>query len=366
MSGTLADKTADRGKSVEIKAVSKRFGSFEALKTVSFDIYDNEFFTLLGPSGCGKTTLLRMIAGFERPTGGDIALKGKNIDSLPPHKRRVNTVFQSYALFPHMTLEENIGFGLQNLGWDKERQRERVWQMLQMVHMQEFRLRKPTQLSGGQRQRIALARALAPEPEVLLLDEPLSALDLKLRQAMRNELQALQRQTGITFIFVTHDQQEAMDMSDRICVLGDGQVQQLGTPREIYEDPANRFVADFIGESNFLAVNVLSVAGDKAKVRTPFGFDIEARQKAAQPKTRAMLSLRPEKITIGDRGAAATMEGEIIQQNYLGTHSQYVVRVGETDVLVTSANDRNDTMGYEVGETVSLGFDPASARVLGE
>ncbi len=195
-----------QGKAVDIKGVSKTFGSYQALKPVSFEIYDNEFFTLLGPSGCGKTTLLRMIAGFEQPSTGEILLRGANIQGLPPHRRRVNTVFQSYALFPHMTLEQNVAFGLENLGWAKERCQARASDMLRLVHMEQFASRKPQQLSGGQRQRIALARALAPEPEVLLLDEPLSALDLKLRQAMRDELRTLQRQTGITFVFATHDQ----------------------------------------------------------------------------------------------------------------------------------------------------------------
>src|SRR5690606_10040935 len=188
--------------------------------------------------------------------------------------RRVNTVFQSYALFPHMTLEQNIAFGLENLRWPKERRQARVADMLRLIHMEQFATRKPQQLSGGQRQRIALARALAPEPEVLLLDEPLSALDLKLRQAMRDELRTLQRQTGITFVFVTHDQEEALDMSDRICVLGDGEIQQLGTPSEIYEEPSNRFVADFIGDTNFLDVEVIAVDGDRATVETPFGLSL--------------------------------------------------------------------------------------------
>jgi spermidine/putrescine transport system ATP-binding protein len=278
---------------VEVIDISKSFGAYQALKSVSFSIPANEFFTMLGPSGCGKTTLLRMMAGFETPDTGRVLLNGRDIVDVPPHKRRVNTVFQSYALFPHMTLEQNVAFGLENLGWDKAKVRSRVGEMLERVHMQSFATRKPAQLSGGQRQRVALARALAPEPEVLLLDEPLSALDLKLRQAMRDELRTLQRETGITFVFVTHDQEEALDMSDRIAVLGSGEVQQIGTPSEIYEEPVNKFVADFVGEANFFEVDVLEAANNRATVRTPFGPTIIIPAPASVTKGKATLSIRP-------------------------------------------------------------------------
>ncbi|MFO1176506.1 MAG: ABC transporter ATP-binding protein [Paracoccaceae bacterium] len=358
--------TATRGKAIEVQAVAKSFGSFTALRSVSFDIYDNEFFTLLGPSGCGKTTLLRMLAGFDTPTEGTIRLHGRDILDLPPHKRRVNTVFQSYALFPHMTLEQNIGFGLQNLGWDRARQARRIGEMLEMVHMTQFAGRKPAQLSGGQRQRIALARALAPEPEVLLLDEPLSALDLKLRQAMRDELRTLQRQTGITFVFVTHDQEEALDMSDRICVLGDGMIQQIGTPDEIYEDPVNRFVADFIGETNFLAVEVASVAGDKATVRTPMGFEVTTFQRQAQAGRPATLSLRPEKIGIEEQATGQVMEGRITNKNYMGGYTHYTVDVAGTELRISKRNAVSRDPTLDVGRQVRIGFRPDSARVLGQ
>ncbi|WPE19288.1 ABC transporter ATP-binding protein [Shinella zoogloeoides] len=271
--------TGDK-RAIEVKSVSKSFGAYQALKSVSFDIGSNEFFTMLGPSGCGKTTLLRMLAGFESPDAGSILLNGKEVVAIPPHKRRVNTVFQSYALFPHMTLEQNVAYGLENLGWEQGRIKTRVGEMLERVHMGPMARRKPAQLSGGQRQRIALARALAPEPEVLLLDEPLSALDLKLRQAMRDELRTLQRDTGITFVFVTHDQEEALDMSDRIAVLGGGEVQQIGTPAEIYEEPVNRFVADFVGETNFLDVEVLDTTGREATSARPLAFPSPCRQPA--------------------------------------------------------------------------------------
>lgn len=354
-----------RGKAIEVVGVSKSFGHFQALDSVTFDIYDNEFFTLLGPSGSGKTTLLRMLAGFEVPTTGVICLHGKDILNLPPHKRRVNMVFQSYALFPHLSVEANIAFGLENLGWAKDRRHARVAEMLEMVHMTQFANRKPGQLSGGQRQRIALARALAPQPQVLLLDEPLSALDLKLRQAMRDELRTLQRQTGITFVFVTHDQEEALDLSDRICVLGKGIIQHLGTPNEIYENPANRFVADFIGESNFFEVDVTAVNGDTATVRTPLGFDVTAQQKGVQAGSRATLSLRPEKISLGDQATGEVIEGIITNKNYMGGYTHYTVRVGAVDLRVSKRNAVSHGTSYDEGSTIKLGFAHSAARVLG-
>ena len=358
-----------RNKAIEVQNVAKSFGSFQALKGVSFDIYDNEFFTMLGPSGCGKTTLLRMIAGFEAPTSGAIRLHGRDIGAEPPHKRRVNTVFQSYALFPHMTLEANIAFALENLGWKRDRIRARVAQMLELVHMSQFANRRPAQLSGGQRQRIALARALASEPEVLLLDEPLSALDLKLRQAMRDELRALQRATGITFIFVTHDQEEALDMSDRICVLGAGEVQQIGAPNEVYEDPENRFVADFIGETNFFPAEVIAVEGDRATVQTALG-KVETFQKGARVGAPAMLSLRPEKIGIDDQAQVAASGGALLQgivssRNYMGGYTHYTIAVNGMDLRVSKRNAVSHSASLEPGRPVTLGFRADSARVLG-
>ncbi|MGB8813663.1 MAG: ABC transporter ATP-binding protein [Paracoccaceae bacterium] len=359
-------KEPHRGKAIEVQGVSKSFGTFQALKSVSFDIFDNEFFTLLGPSGCGKTTLLRMLAGFEAPTTGNIRLHGHDILDLPPHKRRVNTVFQSYALFPHLTVEANIAFGLENMGWEKDRRHARAAEMLEMVHMSSFARRKPNQLSGGQKQRVALARALAPSPEVLLLDEPLSALDLKLRQAMRDELRSLQRLTGITFVFVTHDQEEALDMSDRICVLGNGQIQHIGTPTEIYEDPANQFVADFIGETNFLQVDVKTVNGDQATVRTPMGFDVTALHKGAEAGNRATLSLRPEKIGMEDQAVGEMMQGTITNKNYMGGYTHYTVDVAGTEFRVSKRNAISHSQSYDLGRVVKLGFLHDSARVLGQ
>lgn len=356
-----------RPEAIQVTGVSKRFGDFRALDDVSFTIHENEFFTLLGPSGCGKTTLLRMIAGFESPTEGSIALFGSPIDTLPPHKRRVNTVFQSYALFPHMTLAQNVAFGLENLGWAKARREARVAQMLEMVHMAPFAGRKPAQLSGGQRQRIALARALAPEPRVLLLDEPLSALDLKLRQAMRNELRTLQRETGITFVFVTHDQEEALDMSDRVAVMGEGRVQQLGSPGEIYEEPVNRFVADFIGETNFLPGEVIETTGERARVRTPFGPEIVAAQTGVTAPGPATLSIRPEKIGLEDEATGTVLTGTVVSRNYMGGYTHYTIDAGGVALRVSRRNAvSHSEEGFTVGREVRVGFEPGSVRVLGQ
>src|SRR5689334_17680641 len=284
---------------VEAKDVTKIFGSGQdivrALDGVSVTIRQNEFFTLLGPSGCGKTTLLRLIAGFDFPTEGEILLYGEDIAALPPFKRPVNTVFQSYSLFPHMTVGQNIGFGLEMLRKPKAQVEARVTEMLRLVRMEELRNRKTSQISGGQQQRVALARALAPQPKVLLLDEPLSALDYKLRKDMQIELKRLQSETGITFIFVTHDQEEALTMSDRIAVMSAGKILQVGGPREIYDAPADRFVADFIGETNFLKGRIRSVTAGIAEVETPAAGRISATMpKDFHADGDVTLVLRPE------------------------------------------------------------------------
>jgi len=237
---------------IQLEELTKAFGEHVAVAGISVDMPAGEFFTLLGPSGCGKTTTLRMIAGFEQPTSGRIMLDGSDVARVPPHRRNVNTVFQSYALFPHMSVAENVAFGLEMQNAPKALIDERVREALEMVRLEGFAARRPAQLSGGQQQRVAVARALAPKPSVLLLDEPLSALDLKLRKGMQSELKRLQRETGITFVLVTHDQEEALAMSDRIAVMRSGDVLQVGTPRDIYDNPQDRFVADFIGESNLL------------------------------------------------------------------------------------------------------------------
>jgi spermidine/putrescine transport system ATP-binding protein len=362
---------ADTGIALQVQEAVKTYGSgtkaINALKNISLDIKNNEFFTLLGPSGCGKTTLLRMIAGFEEPTAGTITLHGVDIQSMPAHKRRVNTVFQNYALFTHMTIAQNIAYGLENLEWERSKIKNRVSEMLSLVHMESFKDRRPDQLSGGQQQRVALARALAPEPEMLLLDEPLSALDLKLRQAMRTELRNLQKQTGITFVFVTHDQEEALDMSDRICVLGDGVIQQLGTPDEIYENPANRFVAGFIGDTNFMEADVLDVDSTHATVRISTGLEIKAQQKNVRMNSKAFVSLRPEKINLQEQATSGIiLDGKILSQNYLGGYTHYSIQVGDINLRASKRNNVSNNTIYEIGSTVKVGFQESSARILGE
>ena len=363
---------ADAGSSaVKIEHVVKWFGAGDravhALADVSLDIRDNEFFTLLGPSGCGKTTLLRCIAGFEQPTDGRILLFGDEIDELPPNKRPVNTVFQHYALFPHMTVADNVGFGLRMLKRSESEIEKVVERILKLVHMEQLADRRSAQLSGGEQQRVALARALATQPKVLLLDEPLSALDLKLRQQMRDELKQLQKETGITFIFVTHDQEEALTMSDRVAVMSDGEVQQVGTPTDIYERPKNHFVADFIGETNFFDVTVESVNGGKATCVTPGDARVVAEAvKGCKVGDTVSLSVRPERI----RFAAEDVDGDsligvIERPTYLGTDTRYRVRLPDGhSVLVRVQNAHGGANSVTVGDTVALRFDPGAVVML--
>ncbi len=347
---------------IEIAAVSKRFGTFTALNAVSFTIMDNEFFTLLGPSGCGKTTLLRCIAGFEDVTSGEIRLFGQNIAALEPNHRPVNTVFQHYALFPHMRVIENVAFGLKMKGMDAPERLARAGKMLEMVHLSAFADRLPTQLSGGQQQRVALARALAPAPKVLLLDEPLSALDLKLRQAMRVELKTLQEQTGITFVFVTHDQEEALTMSDRIAVMSAGSVQQIGTAREIYETPVNRFVADFIGETNLLEVDVQTVSNDMATVVLPGGHRLTCPAATADTG-RHHLSIRPERVSIADDGTLAATVDRVV---YLGTDLQLLTTLDGGHPFHIRLQNSARAAVPAPGTRIALRLEEGAARLLAD
>lgn len=341
---------------VEIRNVVKNYGSVCALRNVSMHIGDSEFFTLLGPSGCGKTTLLRIIAGFEDLNDGGIFLHGKALQDAPPHKRPINTVFQEYALFPHMTVLDNVMFGLRMQKKPAAEAKRRAEQMLELTRLGEFAGRLPAQLSGGQQQRVALARALAPQPEVLLLDESLSALDLKLRQAMRLELKQIQREIGITFVFVTHDQDEALTMSDRIAVMSNGEVQQIGTPSEIYNAPVNCFVADFIGETNLLRGETRRLPGNGAEFVLPGGFAIPL------PATEdvRVVSVRPEKIKYADD--TPTLRGTVVSSVYAGATTQTTVRLGD-DGPALLVRETGDNM-RAVGDTVGLSIDAGAVHPL--
>jgi len=358
---------------VELVDVTKVFDNgVVAVDRVSLQIFQGEFFSLLGPSGCGKTTTLRMIAGFEHPTAGEVRIEGRPMGQTPPFRRNVNTVFQNYALFPHMTVFENVAFGLRMKRVPREEIARRVREALQLVRLSGFEERYPRQLSGGQQQRVALARALVNRPRVLLLDEPLGALDLKLRKEMQLELKHLQMTVGITFIYVTHDQEEALTMSDRIAVMNAGRVLQVGTPVEIYERPTSRFVADFIGESNFLPGRVVEVHSDTATVllfgQRPIPIRVEQPPATGSAVT---IAIRPEKmqvVPLEAPGANGILHGRIEEVIYIGTDTFYVVRIDETTtVRVRSRNDRNRLDGGQllpVGTAVSVSWTPEAARLL--
>ena len=355
---------------IDVRGVRKVFGSGDgqvtALDTVSVSIRENEFFTLLGPSGCGKTTLLRLIAGFEFPTDGQIMLHGEDIALLPPFRRPVNTVFQSYALFPHMTVAENIAFGLEMLGKSRSEIDGRTADMLKLVQMEELAKRKTSEISGGQQQRVALARALAPQPKVLLLDEPLSALDYKLRKEMQLELKQLQHETGITFIFVTHDQEEALTMSDRIAVMSAGKILQVGSPHDIYEHPAERFVAGFIGETNFLDAEVVATSAGSATVKLPSGKQIPAGlPEGFQPGSRVSLAVRPERAQIVVADADATLAGVIDNLVYLGTDTHFHLRLdGGEAFIVRQQNSSGSGMNFATGDRVGVILGDDAAQIL--
>ncbi len=331
-----------------------------ALDAVSLEIRENEFFTLLGPSGCGKTTLLRLIAGFEQPTGGDLTLDGVSLVGRMPYERPVNTVFQNYALFPHMTVAQNVAFGLEMQGKAQAEINATVREMLSLVRLGDYGQRKPSQLSGGQQQRVALARALATRPRVLLLDESLSALDLQLRKEMQIELKRLQRETGITFIFVTHDQEEALTMSDRIAVLRSGTVQQIGSPQDIYEYPANRYVAGFIGEMNLLE-------GHASAGR----FALSESDSLPLPdrlvhEGAGWLALRPERLTlVAPQASEATLTATVDDVVYQGHDTAYRLRLGHGALLkVRVQNATGAQAGFARGQAAGVVIPPSAIRVL--
>jgi spermidine/putrescine transport system ATP-binding protein len=349
---------------VRVERVTKRFGSVTAVDDISFEVAAGEFFSLLGPSGCGKTTTLRMLAGFEVPTHGRIYLEGKDATKTPPYKRATNLVFQNYALFPHMTVGENVAFGPERRRLPKAEVRERVREALATVRLEGMAERYPRELSGGQQQRVALARALANRPAVLLLDEPLGALDLKLREEMQLELKRIQREVGICFVYVTHDQGEALTMSDRVAVMNRGRIEQIGSPEEVYERPATRFVAGFIGTTNLLPCTV-EVAGQVASVRLDDGGRVGA---ASAPGcvvgSRAVLMLRPERLRIRSEPeptGGPGMRGRVVGSVFQGSVLRHQVQVGERSIVVLApvGADRPD-----IGQEVWVSWDADDGYVL--
>ena len=352
---------------VELRNVTKRFGAYEALKDASFEIRAGEFMTFLGPSGCGKTTCLRLISGFDTPTSGQILLDGEDVTFEPPYRRDVNQVFQNYALFPHLTIYENIAFGLRMKKVPAAQICERVDRVVKMTSLEDFTGRKPSQLSGGQRQRVALARAIVCEPKVLLLDEPLSALDAKLRTQMRVELKQLQKKLGITFIFVTHDQEEALTMSDRVAVINAGRVEQIGTVNEIYYKPATRFVASFIGESNIVEADILRSEGEFLHCRLEGGLELDVRTPNPPAHSKVLLSLRPEKIrlTRENPGGRNSFPGTIEMEIFKGAVDDLTISVqGGLQLGAVLTNDGQAESDLHEGERVFARIQPEDIHIV--
>jgi spermidine/putrescine transport system ATP-binding protein len=346
---------------VALEGTTKSFGSVKAVDDVSVSVDEGEFFSLLGPSGCGKTTSLRMIAGFERPDAGRILIGETDVTETPPHRRPVNTVFQSYALFPHLSVGDNVAFGLRFAKVDKRERTRRVGEALELVQLAGYETRKPHQLSGGQQQRVALARALILEPALLLLDEPLGALDAKLRRGLQVELKSLQREVGITFVYVTHDQEEALTMSDRLAVMSGGRIEQLGTPQDVYEQPATPFVADFLGISNLMTARADGRGGIRLG-STALAVTHVARERTGD----VMLTIRPERIEVEVAGGAAAnrVPGTVTEIVYVGPTMQVNVALeGGQQVQALLTNTGRD-LGYERGDVVAVHLPADAIRVL--
>ena len=355
----------DEMRLIELKGISKNFGDTQVLRNVDLYIRKKEFLTLLGPSGCGKTTMLRIIGGFEFPTEGKVLFEGKDITDVPPYRRRVNTVFQKYALFTHMNVFDNIAFGLKLKKMGKQEIARRVGRMLELVNMEGYEKRWADSLSGGQQQRIAIARALVNEPEVLLLDEPLGALDLKLRRQMQEEIKGLQKELGIAFLYITHDQEEALNMSDRIGILHEGRLEQLGTPEEIYERPTSRFAAEFIGQSTLLPCRVLAVgtegmtldfAGQKLPARATSGF---------RAGDEALVCLRNERVAClsPEAAAEAALPGTLVSRHYAGGSVRYVIELDAGSRVVCVAPSAGDA-AFRPGQRVRAGWNPRETAVV--
>ena len=350
---------------VELQNVSKSFGKFAAVRSVSLDVRRGEFLTLLGPSGCGKTTLLRMIAGFEFPDEGRVILGGNDVTDVPPYRRDVTTVFQQYALFPHMNVFSNVAFGLERRGTARNEIARRVGEALELVRLSELEDRSPAALSGGQQQRVALARALVLEPRVLLLDEPLAALDLKLRKQMQVELKGLQKRVGISFIFVTHDQEEALTMSDRVVVMNAGKIEQVGVAEEIYEHPQTEFVAGFIGISNIIEGTVSKVEDNLSTIEIG-DSKVRVEMTGINVGERVRVLIRPEKINLSTDGASDSLAGTIGSAIYLGESTQWRVMLGSGQEIAVLEQNRETSRSIQgrVGQRVYVNWDPSGAVIL--
>jgi spermidine/putrescine transport system ATP-binding protein len=353
------------GGEVRLIDLVKRFDDVVAVDHLDLDIRGGEFFSLLGPSGCGKTTTLRLIAGFERPTEGAIMLDGVDMAQTPPHKRKVNTVFQNYALFPHLDVFDNVAFGLAYRDVAKSQMRAIVLEALERVRMSGMERRRPSQLSGGQQQRVALARALVLDPEVLLLDEPLGALDAKLRKTLQVELKALQETVGITFIYVTHDQEEALTMSDRLAVMSNGRIQQIGAPWEVYQEPVSAWVADFLGVSNLMDAEVVGRADGACRVRLG-EFELRAAAGDVDAQGPVKIVVRPERVVLEEHGAtgANRVPAMVERSVYVGSVTQLMVRLAPGDLIQVMIPNRGDEQEWRQGTAVTANFPPESLRVL--
>jgi spermidine/putrescine transport system ATP-binding protein len=369
----MTEQEAPIDADIHLEQVTKRFGEMVAVDRLTLSIERGAFFALLGPSGCGKTTTLRMIGGFEDPTDGRVLLGGEDVTDHPPYRRDVNTVFQSYALFPHLSVERNVAFGLERRGVDKAEVRTRVGETLELVQLHGLGKRKPTQLSGGQQQRVALARALVNRPRALLLDEPLGALDLRLRKQLQIELKRIQQDVGITFVHVTHDQEEAMTMADRIAVMSDGRIEQAGDAAELYEHPRTAFVASFLGVSNLIDGRLGATASDLATVETHDGAAMRVPSERIGPHdTDAVcVGVRPEKITLVPAGATApeganVLRGTVVVASFLGVSIQYLVRLpgGEELTVIAQNSDGSEPDAFAVGREVQLAWKPIHTFVV--
>ena len=363
-----AQPAAAQPAAITLRGVTKRYGGHVALKPIELEIAEGEFFCLLGPSGCGKTTTLNLIGGFIAPTAGEIFIRDERVDRLPPHRRSVNTVFQSYALFPHMTVRDNVGFGLKMARVPSGESAGRIEEALGLVGLETFGERLPTQLSGGQQQRVAVARALVNRPAVLLLDEPLGALDLKLRKRLQVELTQIHRDVGTTFVYVTHDQEEAMSMSTRMAVLNDGRIEQIGTPSEIYYKPNSRFVADFIGESNFLDVDTGPASQGSGVVHLADGRGVPCNTSAGATG-RLTLMIRPEAIHVSDPQDApeTSLKGKIVQTSFLGSQTRIAVSCDGVSLPLTASQfgrERLAARELTPDREVSLWWDADDAVLL--